>query len=392
MKDPSLLMCELSMTKDEGRALSIVYDILCSVMGKEKASMLQTFGVYPAENEAMRDVVYLHDGSALIIQKERRRVVTWPRFTQVNLKDFDLIVARRQNDRMRFVAVAAPIHGQDLRMYRILPQLRDGDFAIWTEMQNLFTYCPSPSAIVSKETHAKIRAYIEQATGNLDCLESSNVLENIKQFHSLFWQRPVKRKRFLQNDSESIGNSIVSTIRKGQWMNVFQMLIKYCSCHEVPCRVLHALAESQDQNRHVIADGCLFMVRHETMSICRFSVVAGTCAPLPGWSVLLLQDGVVLPSPEIGVAMSQNDAVFLAKKGDIDTPQVQIWLGDRFVHSFVLWSAWRKMVADELPDPFIKKSLMVLISRVYKPATLLPKTCIRTFLQLLWINCAIQVT
>ncbi len=277
------------------------------------------------------------------------------------------------------MAAPAPITGQDLRVYKVLPQVVHGDFEAWTAMQDLFTYYPSPRKIPT-ECASRIRQYIQQATGNTDCLSSPQLMDNIQSFYDYFHTSAQEKPKMVTFTAEQREwqKTILQCLRSSQYIDCFRLLAEYCRRSNAPCRVLQAL---QRQNSQVLADGCLFSIQYEPLAICKYKSNNGIISATDQWTVVMLRDGVATPVLPDGVSAA-GDALFLAKANESSIPQVQVWVDNHFISPSLFWKFWNHLSNNKPVDSYIIQSLVVFVRRVYAPVVEdADPVC---FLQMLW--------
>lgn len=372
------LFSELGESKEEGDVLRTVYRIIEKARGRKAALAFGVLCQYPLGGQTLVSEIFTNDGGLIVVSKERRRMVQWPQFTRQQADRFDHILATRQNNRLSVIATPAPIMGQDLRRYEVLPQLVSGDFETWLLMQEMFSY--RSSAALSAECQLKIRRYIEQATGSAQCLSSADILDNIRSFNDWFRRGDKKRKRplSLTTEQSELKNQIIKGLLLNQYTKCFQLLSEYCQHSNAPCRVLQAL---QRRSSQVIADGCLFSIQFEPFALCKYKVAHKKITVTGPWTVIALRDGKASLVTEQGISTS-GDALFMAQvlSQVSSVPQVQVWVNHQFISPFLFWKFWR--AAKE--NSSVAQSLAVFAKQVFAPVPTLTDPV--SFLQLLWQN------
>lgn len=384
------LFSELSESKEEGDVLRTVYRIIEKVKGRKIAVAFGVLCHYPLHDQTLVSEIFTEDGGLVVVSKERRRMVQWPQFTREQADRFDNILAtRQQNNRLSVIATPAPIMGQDLRTYEVLPQLVSGDFDTWLLMQELFSY--QSSAPLTAECETKIKRYIQEATGSAQCLSSANMIDNIRSFSDWFRRGDKKRKRPvpLTTDQWELKNQIIKRLSLNQYTECFQLLSQYCQQSNAPRRVLQAL---QRHNSQVIADGCLFTIQFEPFVLCKYKVAKKKIFIGGPWVVIVLRDGTANRVTEEGVSIT-GDALFMALGPPQvpqvppqvpQVPQVQVWVNRQFISPFLFWKFWRSASTKSIENNSIAHTLAAFAKQVFAPVPTLTEPV--GFLQMLWQN------
>jgi hypothetical protein len=260
-------------------------------------------------------------------------------------------------------------------------------------MQDLFTY-PSPFTQVSEQSKIKIRDYIQKATESSDCLTSNNIHDNIKAFYELCYPQlqiraSKKRKRSLlfvtTEELANLKDAIITTLRSEMYIEAFNLFTQYCKHHKVPCRVLEALSK---QDTQVVADGCLFSIKLETLPLCKYYQENNRVIPMcpSKWNTVMIHDGIITRVFAKGVEIKDHkkESIFMAISANCPIPQVQVFVNGQFIKPYLFWKLWRNMINKQGNIDSILKPLLTLIRRVYPPANRIKYTDPSDFIQTLW--------
>jgi hypothetical protein len=364
--------------------LKSVFELVKLICGSDTAKMISALCLYPTEQQVLRSELYTEDGGVLTITKQQQSMVVWPLLSKETIPQFDTFVIKTVKNRPRHViGCANPILGQDLRCYTVLPQLLHGNAAVWTEMQQLFTY-PN-TATITEDSKKRIREYIQVATNSSDCLVSANLHDNIQAFNDWYRPRANKKRKCCNHVPKQWTEELILQLQANHFIAAFQSIAQYCHHNGLPNRVLSAIGKSSTA---LLADGCLFSFDYEEMVLCQYAIENnGWLQPLSSqWEIVLLQNGVMNRVSENGIEYDseKGEALLLATSQNHRIPQMQLIVNGRFVKPRFFWQIWRQWCSGQ--QFYESKPLLALVKRLYPLSDAITTTDPVQFLQTLFAH------
>jgi hypothetical protein len=354
---------ELRMAQDdEPRSLQCIYSIICHVLGREKASVFATFVLYPPPRQALVSDIYLESGKSLQITKQQRAAMIWSKLERQGemllFPGFDTLIINEERKECdpkicasvagakTIVGLSPDLHGQDGRVYRVLPQYLGGDYSTWTLMQDFFSY-PSPFGSFRSLDKKKICDYLDATPGYKRPLNAKlRLVQLLEHYYRAF--RPgsvLKRKLAPRENAITSTDKICSDLRQEKFQDALQGLEEYCTTNNVSARVLRACMQSMDPQQEVslLLDGCCFRIRTEEFPQCKFYTNNGFLKPqCPSrWNVAIVSRNKVQPVFDAGIWMP-DEAIVMSRSKRCFIPQLQIWSSGNFVQPRRLWMTWKK--------------------------------------------------